>query len=34
MARPKGSTKKAVSGAKTVKPAPVEEAAPVVETKV
>ena len=34
MARPKGSTKKAVSGAKTVKPAPVDEAAPVVETKV
>lgn len=36
MARPKGSTKKAVSGAKNVKPAPapVEEAAHVVETKV
>lgn len=34
MARPKGSTKKAVSGAKNVKPAPVEEAAPVVGTKV
>ena len=34
MARPKGSTKKAVSGAKNVKPAPVEEAATVVETKV
>ena len=36
MARPKGSTKKAVSGAKNVKPAtaPVEEAAPVVETKI
>ena len=34
MARPKGSTKKAVSGAKNVKPAPVEETAPVVKTKV
>ena len=34
MARPKGTAKKAVSSAKTVKPAPVEEAAPVVETKV
>lgn len=34
MARPKGTAKKAVSSTKTVKPAPVEEAAPVVETKI